>query len=378
MKFVHLSDLHIGKRVNEISMFEDQKYILSKIIEIIEKSHADAVIIAGDIYDKSVPSAEAIMVFDRFLTELSELNIYIFIISGNHDSPERLAFGEQLLQKQNIFISPVFDGDISPIRMQDEFGEVFVYLLPFIKPAHVRRVYPECEADNYSAAVKYVIDKMNVDDTKRNILVAHQLVTGAGRCDSEDISVGGMDNVDVNVFEKFDYVALGHIHGPQNISSGNIRYCGTPLKYSFSEMKHVKSVTIVELKDKGTIETDTSNELIPLHDVREIRGKYMDITDRNYYRDTNTEDYLHIILEDENDIPDVMGRLRSIYPNIMKLDYDNERTRNNKKIDVIEDLDVKTPMQLIDEFFELQNNRKMNEVQEEIVTNIIDEVWGMN
>lgn len=375
MRFLHLSDLHIGKRVNEFSMIEEQKYILRQILDAIDSEGIKAVIIAGDIYDKSVPSAEAVLVFDEFLTSLAKRNLYVFVISGNHDSPERIAFGGSLMKECHVYMSPVFNGEVKPVTLKDEYGPLNIYMLPFIKPANVKKVYPDADIDSYSDAVKFVIDNMDINSNERNIIAAHQLVTGADRCDSEDISVGGMDNVDVSVFEAFDYAALGHIHGPQSISRDTIRYCGTPLKYSFSEMNHKKSLTIVDMLEKGNISTDTSHILVPAHDMREIRGKYMEITDRKFYNGTNVEDFLHVILEDEEDIPDVLGRLRSIYPNIMKLDYDNTRTRNKNDIDCVTDMEVKTPMQLFEEFFRLQNNADMNSEQREMVKDIIEEIW---
>ncbi|MDE6254071.1 MAG: exonuclease SbcCD subunit D [Lachnospiraceae bacterium] len=375
MRFLHLSDLHIGKRVNEFSMIEEQKYILNQILNVIDDERVESVLIAGDIYDKSVPSAEAVLIFDEFLTNLADRNLTVFVISGNHDSPERIAFGNRLMKECCVYMSPVFNGDIRPITLKDEYGSVNIYMLPFIKPVNVKKVYPDAEADSYSDAVKFVIDKMDVNKSERNIIVAHQLVTGAGRCDSEDISIGGMDNVDASVFEPFDYVALGHIHRPQSISRDTLRYSGTPLKYSFSEMNHNKSLTIVDMLEKGNISIDTSHILVPEHDMREIRGRYMEITDRNFYIGTNIEDYLHIILEDEEDIPDVLGRLRSIYPNIMKLDYDNLRTRTNNDIDSASDLEEKTPMQLFEEFFRLQNNADMNSRQRELIEGIIEDIF---
>ena len=375
MRFLHLSDLHIGKRVNEFSMIEEQKYILNQILNVIDDERVESVLIAGDIYDKSVPSAEAVLIFDEFLTNLADRNLTVFVISGNHDSPERIAFGNRLMKECCVYMSPVFNGDIRHITLKDEYGSVNIYMLPFIKPVNVKKVYPDAEADSYSDAVKFVIDKMDVNKSERNIIVAHQLVTGAGRCDSEDISIGGMDNVDASVFEPFDYVALGHIHRPQSISRDTLRYSGTPLKYSFSEMNHNKSLTIVDMLEKGNISIDTSHILVPEHDMREIRGRYMEITDRNFYIGTNIEDYLHIILEDEEDIPDVLGRLRSIYPNIMKLDYDNLRTRTNNDIDSASDLEEKTPMQLFEEFFRLQNNADMNSRQRELIEGIIEDIF---
>ena len=375
MRFLHLSDLHIGKRVNEFSMIEEQKYILNQILNVIDNERVESVLIAGDIYDKSVPSAEAVLIFDEFLTNLADRNLTVFVISGNHDSPERIAFGNRLMKECCVYMSPVFNGDIRPITLKDEYGSINIYMLPFIKPVNVKKVYPDAEADSYSDAVKFVIDKMDVNRSERNIIVAHQLVTGAGRCDSEDISIGGMDNVDASVFEPFDYVALGHIHRPQSISRDTLRYSGTPLKYSFSEMNHNKSLTIVDMLEKGNISIDTSHILVPEHDMREIRGRYMEITDRNFYIGTNIEDYLHIVLEDEEDIPDVLGRLRSIYPNIMRLDYDNLRTRTNNDIDSASDLEEKNPMQLFEEFFRLQNNADMNSRQRELIEGIIEDIF---
>lgn len=271
MKFMHLSDLHLGKRVNEYSMLEDQEYILKKIIGIADSEACDAVLIAGDIYDKSVPSAEAVQLFDDFLVQLAKRKLQVFVISGNHDSPERIAFGSRIMDAEGIHISPVYNGDIKPVTLKDEFGIINIYMLPFIKPANVRR-YCDEEINSYTDALKYVISKMNVNTTQRNILITHQFVTGSVRSDSEEISVGGSDNVDAYVFEPFDYTALGHIHSPQKCGSEKIRYCGTPLKYSFSEAKDKKSVTIAELLEKGKLNIRTV-ELIPQHDLVEIRDQ---------------------------------------------------------------------------------------------------------
>lgn len=375
MRFLHLSDLHIGKKVNEISMAEEQKYILRRILEVIDSEGVESVLIAGDIYDKSVPSAEAVLIFDEFLTNLADRKLSVFVISGNHDSPERIAFGNRLMKECSVYMSPVFNGNVMPVKLKDEYGIINIYMLPFIKPANVKKIYPDAKADSYSDAVKFVIDSMDVNMNERNIIIAHQLVTGAARCDSEDISVGGMDNVDASVFEPFDYVALGHLHGPQSILRDTLRYPGTPLKYSFSEMSHIKSLTLVDMLGKGNISIDTSHILVPQHDMREIRGKYMEVTDRNFYIGTDTEDYLHVILEDEEDVPDAVGRLRSIYPNIMKLDYDNLRTRKNNDIDNAGEPERKSPMELIEEFFRMQNNSEMNSGQREMVLGLIEEIW---
>ena len=374
MKLIHLSDLHIGKRVNEISMLEDQEYILLQILQIIDDEKADAVLICGDVYDKSVPSAEAVTLFDDFLCRLAQRKIPVLIISGNHDSPERLAFGNRLLELGGIHISPVYDGQIRSVTLTDEHGEAVFWLLPFIKPTHVKRFYPEDGIETYTDAVRVALEKMPVDTSKRNILLTHQFVTGSITCDSEELSVGGSDNVDAAVLEAFDYVALGHIHGPQNIGSNHIRYCGTPLKYSFSESAHHKSVTLVNLGAKGSLELQL-RPLQPRRDLRQLRGSFAQLTDKGFYQGTATHDYLHIILTDEEDVPEAVGQLRVIYPNLMKLSYDNTRTRTNQTVDGAEDVRRKSPLELFDELYQLQNNQPMSERQRSFTLELIESIW---
>lgn len=377
MKIMHLSDLHIGKRVNEYSMLQDQIYILKEILNIIDNEKVETVIIAGDVYDRSLPPNEALELFDEFLYQLSSRNVNVFVISGNHDSPERISYGGRMMTENKIFLSPVYDGNVKPISLNDDYGEVNFYLLPFVRPADIRRYFPDENIENYTDAVKVAIDNMNVDFSERNILVTHQFVTGAELSESEDIIVGGTDNVSGEVFDGFDYVALGHIHREQTVGKDNIRYCGTPLKYSFSEAKNIKSVTILDFNDKGNIEY-SKIPLTPLRDMREIRGTYYELTLKSSYESTNTEDYLHITLTDEEDIPDAIGKLRSIYPNIMKLDYDNLRTRGSGTVDAIENIESKSPFELFADLFKQQNNQDMSEEQEEIMRNLIDKIWEEN
>ena len=374
MKFLHLSDLHIGKRVNEFSMLEDQEYILTKIINIIDDEKPDAVVIAGDVYDKSVPSAEAVQLFDDFLCRLAKRKLQVFVISGNHDSAERMAFGGRLMDISGVHMSPVYNGKVEAISLDDEFGKVNFYMLPFVKPANVRRFFEDAQIESYTDAVRVAVENMNVNADERNVIVTHQFVTGAEKCESEEISVGGSDNVDASVFDCFDYVALGHIHGPQNIGSERVRYCGTPLKYSFSEAKHKKSVTVVEMKEKGSLEIRTV-ELEPKRDMREIKGTYAEITLKDNYINTNMDDYMHITLTDEEDIPDAIGKLRVIYPNLMKLDYDNKRTRSSAKLDIIENIEQRSPLDLFAEFYENQNNQPMTDGQTEFMKSLIESIW---
>lgn len=363
MKLIHLSDLHLGKRLNEFSLGEDQEYILNQILEIAEAEQPDAVVIAGDVYDKAIPSVEAVSLFDEFLVRLAALHTHIFVISGNHDSPERIAFGSRLLEETGIHLSPVYGGRVESVTLEDAFGPVDFYLLPFVKPIHVRRFFPEDPTDTYTQALSTAVGHMNLDEHRRNVLVTHQFVTGASRSDSEEISVGGADNVDSAVFDAFDYVALGHIHSPQHCGSEKIRYCGTPLKYSFSEAKDTKSVTVAELKEKGNLVIRTV-PLKPLRELVELRGTFEELTDRHFYENTTwTRDYVHLTLTDEEDIPDAVGKLRLIYRNLMKLDYDNARTRSNAEITGAQAQDTRSPLELFASFYELQNNRPMTAEQ---------------
>lgn len=375
MKFIHLSDFHLGKRVNEYSMIEDQKYVLNQIINIIDEEKIEGVIIAGDIYDKSIPSTEAVQLFDDFLVRLSNRNLKVFVISGNHDSPERIAFGNRLMHGSGIYMSPVFNGNIMPVKLEDDFGKLNIWMIPFIKPVHVRKFTDDMGIITYTDAMMFVIKKLNIDKTERNIMITHQFVTGALRTDSEEISVGGSDNVNVSVFDVFDYTALGHIHRPQNCKSEKVRYCGTPLKYSFSESNDKKSVTVVELKEKGNLNIKTI-PLIPMRDMVELKGKYKDLMFHEFYANTSySDDYIHITLTDEEDIPNAVNKLRTVYHNLMKLDYDNMRTRNINYINVEENMKKKTPFEHFSKFYEVQNNSSMNDEQCVLIKNLIAEVW---
>lgn len=371
MKFIHISDLHLGKRVYEYPMNEEQEYILNQILEIIEKENPDGVLIAGDIYDKPIPPAEAVKLFDDFLVRLADRKTEVFVIGGNHDSIERIAFGARLMSSRGVHISPVYNGEILPVTMNDGHGKVNVFMLPFVKPAHVRGFCDE-EIYTYTDAIRSAISVMDVNPSERNILVAHQFVTGATRCESEEVSVGGLDNVDASVFEVFDYIALGHIHSPQNCGSPKIRYCGSPLKYSFSEAKDKKSVTVVELLEKGNTVIRTA-ELKPRHELVELKGKYEELTLKSFYENTAwQEDYTHITLTDEDDIPDAVSRLRTIYHRLMKLDYDNKRTRMNIEINGTDSVEAKTPDELFADFYLLQNNQPMSDEQAEFMKELIE------
>mgnify|MGYP002795449363 FL=1 len=376
MRFLHTADLHIGKRVNEFSMLEDQEYILRQILKTADKEQVEAVLIAGDVYDKQVPSAEAVRLFDWFLTQLNSRKLPVFVIGGNHDSVERLSFGAQIMEESGVYLTQSYDGKVVPVRLEDEYGPVNFWMLPFLKPAMVKRFFSEQDIVTYQDALETVIGNMELNREERNLLIAHQFVTGAvtgGSEDSVEVFVGGVENVDASVFADFDYVALGHIHRAQSAGGEQIRYSGTPLKYSFSEIRHEKSVTIAELKEKGSL-TVHQEPLKPLHDMREIRGSYEELVLRENYQGTDLEDYLHVILTDENDIPDVIGRLRSIYPNIMKLDYDNQRTRRNQELMKEEAAVEQSPMELLGQFFSQQNNQEMSPEQTEYARTLMETI----
>lgn len=379
MKLIHLSDLHLGKKVHEASMLEDQRYILQEILGIIDEEAPEAVLIAGDVYDKSVPSAEAVRLLDDFLVELSRRPLQTCLISGNHDSPERLSFGGRLMEKSGVHIAPVYDGTLTPLTLTDAYGPVDIYLLPFLKPAHVRRFFPEREITSYTDAMAAVLEAAEVDTDRRNVLVTHQFVTAGSeqpdRSDSEELSVGGTDNVEACVFDAFDYAALGHIHGPQKVGRETVRYCGTPLKYSFSEAHHHKSVTVVELEEKGTVRVST-RPLIPMRDMVELRGTYNEIMLHSFYDGTSwPDDYVHITLTDEDDIPNAIGKLRAVYRNLLLLSYDNTRTRSSAVVQGAEEMERKTPLMLLEEFYEQQNGLPMNEEQQQFAQKMIEDIW---
>ncbi|MBR5693531.1 MAG: exonuclease SbcCD subunit D [Fibrobacter sp.] len=393
MKFLHLADLHIGKRVCEHSMLDEQVFILREILGIVCEEHPDAVLIAGDVYDKSVPSAEAVAVLDEFLVKLAATGTKVFVLSGNHDSAERIAFGGRLMKGMGVYMSPVYQGEFAPVTLNDEMGEVDLWMLPFVRPADVRATLEsEEERDavtDYTSAMRMAIARMKFTEGRRNVLVAHQFVTGAERSESEE-NVGGLDNVDASVFEKFDYVALGHIHKPQSVAkddAGNarVRYSGTPLKYSLSEAAHKKSVTVVELGEAGDAGMRASLQvreipLKPMHDVREIRGTFVELVSPEFRNaqvaeGKSLEDFIYVKLTDENDVPDAAQKLRGIYPNLMMLDYDNERTRHQQVAVGVEAVEKKSPMELFGEFFEEMTHREMNPEECEFVQSIVDGIW---
>lgn len=371
MKIIHISDLHLGRKIHEYSMIKEQRNALNQVVEAVDKHCIDAVLIAGDVYDKSIPTVEAMELFESFLMELADRNKKVFVISGNHDSSERLSFGAKAFEKNGIYIAKAYSGQVPYVELEDEYGQVCIYMIPFVKPAIVKH-YHNVEIEDYNTALKVVVENISLDTTKRNIVMVHQFITGAIRSDSEEVCLGGLDNVDFEIFDDFDYVAMGHIHKPQNMGRKYVRYSGSPLKYSIDEINHKKSMTVIELNKKGDISVDTI-EFLPLNDIRKIEGTYMELTDRSNYIDTKTDDYLHVVLTDEQDIPDALRKLKVIYPNILKLEYSNKRTAVNKL--AITPLQVKNKgvFEYVKELYELQNNQEIDDMQLKVVKKLWEE-----
>jgi DNA repair protein SbcD/Mre11 len=376
MKIIHISDLHLGKIVLEQSMIEDQKHILNEVINIITENAVQVVLISGDIYDRSIPTVDAVNLLNDFLTKLSDMKLKTFVIAGNHDSKDRLNFASKILESKNLYIEGTYTGNLKFVTLNDEYGELKIYMLPFVKPADVRPYFDE-EIDSYESAVRLIIEKENINSSERNIILSHQFVTSGlespERSDSENLSLGGIDNVDVSVFDKFDYVALGHIHRPQKLKRETVRYAGSPLKYSFSECNHKKSVPVIDFKKTIEYKLELLN---PVRDMREIKGPIDELLSEDVYKNTNTQDYIKAILTDEEDIYDAISRIRKVYPNVLRLEIENRKTSINidSKTAATGNIKERTELELFSEFYLNQNNVILNDKQIEIMSKIIKEV----
>ncbi len=375
MKFLHLSDLHLGKSVYDFSLIDDQEHILKSILRAADEFKPHCALISGDVFDRGVAPTEALRLFDDFLFGLTAQGIRIFIISGNHDSADRLAFASRLIRGAGVHIAGAFSGSVERYTEIDEHGEVDIYLLPFIKPALVRRYFPAVEIETWTDAVRAVLNQARVDPGRRSVLLAHQFVTGALRTESEEVNVGGADNVDAGAFSGFDYVALGHLHGRQSVGRAALRYCGSPLKYSFSEADQDKTLTLVEVGEKGSVRIREA-PLTPKRDMKEIRGSYMELASRAFYQHLDRDHYYRVTLTDEQDQPDAMAKLRVIYPNLMRLDYDNMRTRTESLVGGGEDTSRLSPLELFERLYTQQNNRGLSPEQKAYLKDSIEKVWG--
>jgi exonuclease SbcD len=375
MKFLHIADLHIGKTVNGFSMAEAQADVLGQIAALAREQAPGAVVIAGDIYDKPIPGADAVSIFDRFLTELSETGAAVLAIPGNHDAPERIGFAGKIMEKHNVFMCGPFGGQPQVVRLEDEFGGINFFMLPFINPRAARRFFGEAAAESYDSSLRAAIGAADVDFSSRNVLISHQFVISSGcepeRSDSETGPVGGLDSVDASVFSGFDYVALGHLHGAQHVGLPHIRYSGSPLKYSFSEWRHSKAALSVEIREKGHISIQ-SLPLTPLHDMRKIRGPLSELLSGEISGQGDRQDYMHVTLTDDDEIIDAIGKVRSVYPNVMALAFDNRRTQEAPAAWEPGSIESLSPFGLFEAFFATQNGGPMNEQQAVIAKELLE------
>lgn len=382
MKVVHLADLHLGKVIKEHSLIEDQKYMLNEIIKKIQEENVEIILISGDIYDRSIPQTEAIDLLDYFLNILiKDLKLQVFMISGNHDSKERLGFGNKLFENNGLYISSKYEENLKKVELQDEYGKLNIYMLPFIKPVDVKKYFND-ENLSYDETIKKIIEKEKIDESQRNIILTHQFVTSIGedveRTESETLSLGGIDNVDISNYDKFDYVAIGHVHRPQRIGRDTARYAGTMLKYSFSEVNHKKTMPIINFKEKGNIDIKLV-ELIPLRDMRELKGPIEELLKKENYKDTNTEDYIKAIITNEEPVYDAIGQIRKVYPNVLNLEIQNSKNvinQNDENEKELKNMKSKSEVELFNEFYKFQNNTELNCEQTQIIEDIIKEIKG--
>ena len=379
MKILHLADLHIGKVVLEQSMLEDQKYMLNQIIEKIKEENIDIVLISGDVYDRSIPPADSVKVLNNFLKILvKDLNLKVFVIAGNHDSKERLSFGSEIFAEEGLHIVADYEGKLEKITLKDEFGDLNIYMLPYVKPIEVKQYFEE-EINSYHDAVKKIIEQESIDENSRNIILSHQFVTAGNeepeKSESETLFLGGTENVDVSCFNKFDYVALGHIHGPQRIGRDTARYAGTILKYSFSEVNQKKSLTIIDFKEKGNLQISLI-PLTPLRDMRVIKGPIEELIKEENYIGTNREDYIRAIITNEEPVYDAIGQIKKIYPNTLRLDIENSKTSINSgmKLSDLDNIKKKDEVELFNEFYKFQHNKDLEDFQIEILKSVVKEV----
>lgn len=374
MRFFHLSDLHLGKRLKEYSLHDDQQHILMQIVDLVDEYKPQAVLIAGDVYDRSQPAEDAVSLFNTFISLINKRGVELFISSGNHDSAARISYGREVMDKAGVHFSNDDLHTVSSYTLKDSEGDVVFYSIPYIRPAMVRAIYPDEAIESYTDALKCVIDHMDINKNVRNVLLSHQFVTGSSLSGSEDsITVGGTDNVDASVYEPFDYVALGHIHGAQNVGSERIRYCGTPLKYSFSEVKHTKSISMIDIGADRKINL-TEIPLVPLKDMVEIEGTYEELMNKSFYENTTyQEDYVKAIILDDTDIPDVSRRLSTVYHYLMNTSTPNIKIVTSVDADM-EDVEKMSPIDVFQKFFTKMNGKELSSTQKEYMDSVINEI----
>ncbi len=377
MKLAHISDLHLGKTLYNYSLIEDQEYILEQIVGILVEKKVEVLMIAGDVFDKNVAPEAGLKVFRKFLNRLVESKIKVLIISGNHDSAERLTFGGEFMTEKGIFFSKVYDGNIEPVSFEDEYGPVNFYLLPFIKPQIVSHYIEDEKIDTYEEAVQFAVKNMNLNTSERNVILAHQNILSAKRCESEENIIGGLDAVSNAVFKDFDYTALGHIHSQQKIGKNNVFFCGTPLKYSVSEFDQEKKMPIISLAEKGKLDIEMIS-LIPKRDLRKITGTLDEILTSAKNDPNNHEDFIDITLTNEDEVMDAMASLRTVYPNVLKLSYDNKASRAAENIENFSGVNEKKPLEIFETFYQSRRGAEMSEEQRTYIQSLIEKIWGEN
>lgn len=369
MKFFHLADLHLGIRLFEYSMLEDQAFFLEGLLDLLQKERPNALLLSGDIYDTATPSAETVHLFDSFLTRVSALSVKVFILAGNHDSADRLSFGASMMEKGGVYLSPAYRAPLVPVTLTDEFGEVEVLMLPFVRAADVRRVYPEEKTDTVTDAVAAALRGAYHKEGVRRILLSHQLVTDGAE---DGFAVGGADNVDLSVYRDFCYTALGHLHTARTLSDGHTRYAGSPLAYSFGEAGREKSFTEVVLDGTGAVQI-IERPITPLRPLSELRGSFAELM-------AGTAEgacaYYRVILTDEEDIPDALSELRKRYPYVFQLSYDNARTRAAAADFSEGELPTRDPQELFSELYEKQNGRPPSREEAELLSDFVREVFS--
>ena len=377
MKLLHVGDLHLGKSLGDFDLTKDQQYLLDQLLELVDEQAVDAVLIAGDVYDRAIPSEAATRMLDYFLSSLAKRNVCVFMISGNHDSDERLNYGSNLFETNHIFISTKFNGSLYKQTLKKENEEVDIYLLPFVKASQVRHYLPDAKIESYDDAVRAILDKADIDTSRCNVLVAHQFVVGKSEdpelSGSESLgtqSVGLVEKIGYDCFDQFDYVALGHIHSPQQVGRKEVRYAGSPLKYSLSEVNNAKSVTLITVSRDGKVEVKLL-PVKPMRDMRHIKGKIKDLLDKSNI--TSPEDFIYVTLTDEEIISDAMGIFQQFYPNTVKIDYDNSHTREIEQVDISKIAENRSFAELISDFYKQMYGCEISEEEMDIMRTVARE-----
>ena len=355
MKMMHIGDLHLGKTLGDFDLKDDQEYMLNQLLNIVDDQSVDAVLIAGDVYDKAIPSEAATRMLDYFLSSLAKRHVYTYMISGNHDSDDRLNYGSSLFETNHIYISTKYEGKLNKQILKKGNEEVDIYLLPFVKASQVRHYLPKAKIETYDDAVRAIIDSADIDPVRCNVIVAHQFVMGKSEdpalSGSESLgtrSVGTVEKIGYDCFDLFDYAALGHIHSPQQVGRKEVRYSGSPLKYSLSEVNNEKSVSLITVNGKGKVEIELV-PLKPMRNMRHLKGKMKDLLDKSNV--TAPQDFIYATLTDEEFINDAMGIFQQVYPNTVKIDYDNSHTREVEQVDISKIAENRSFADLISDFY---------------------------